>query len=128
MAIICPNDGSGNCIDTDRPGVKCPWGVCPPPECRPVSPVCPPCPPCPVCPPVNPVKNVMVVQKTSTQPRRLVCKKVVNKKTASYEMRCKPDVSITNVAKPAQKPMICKRVMDKTKKRAVIKCGVIGSF
>jgi len=127
MAIICPNDNSGNCIDTDRPGVKCPWGVCPP-----VSPVCPPCPVCPVCPPVNPVKDVKVVQKTSAQPR-IMCKKVVNKKTGRYEMQCKPDVSITdmsitNVAKPAQKSIICKRVMDKTKKRAVIKCGVIGSF
>ena len=116
MAIICPNDGSGNCFDENRPDVKCPWGVCPP-----VSPVCPPCPVCPVCPPVNPV------QKTPTQPR-VVCKKVVNKKTGRYEMQCKPDVSITNAAKPAQKSTICKRVMDKTKKRAVVKCGVIGSF
>ena len=103
--------------------------------------VCPPCPPCPL---VNSVQKTSaqprVVQKTSTsfaQPRvvqktsarpRLVCKKVVNKKTGKYEMRCKPDVSITNAAKPAQKSMICKKVMDKTKKRPVVKCGIIGSF
>jgi len=46
-----------------------------------------------------------VVQKTSAQ-HRIVCKKVVNKKTGSYKMQCKPDVSITNAAKPAQKSTI----------------------
>ena len=103
--------------------------------------VCPPCPPCPL---VNSVQKTSaqprVVQKISTsfaQPRvvqktsaqhRIVCKKVVNKKTGRYEMWCKPDVSITNAAKPAQKPMIRKRVMDKTKKKGDYPVWAIGSF